>query len=75
MNRNLYISFRPYERARVQFKEHIDNVLYKIYISWGSKISAYERMTSNFCKRQQYQTNGMGFIEIMFNISSREEMK
>lgn len=33
MNRNLYISFRPYERARVHFKEHIDNVLYKIYIS------------------------------------------
>lgn len=31
-------------------------------------------MTSNFCKGQQCQTNGMGFIEIMFNISSREEM-
>lgn len=39
------------------------------------KICACQRMVSNFCKGQQYQTNGMGFIEIMFNISGREEMK
>lgn len=25
-------------------------------------------MTSNFCKGHQYQTNGMGFIHLMFNI-------